>query len=483
MAKKLAKFDSSKHPRGSKGRFVETPDEPKTVKKTLLKATVYQTEDGKRKLKITGLSLKQKKKLLAEFVAAEARIKAERLKQEAEAKAKAEAVASVVAKAVDKVVAKTLAEAKAKTKRPKLTPEEKAAKEASKAEQKEAKEAEKQRKAEEKAAKEAEKEAKIAATASKARKKALDLLAGKQYKGVETLDTINRYSIKAENGMPVLPKEPTARPKVNRSNINFSGDRVDIWQGQPELAKHTGGFKVKREKGYKYSVDVDGKEVLLNRNETMITFEGERVHGVPSIHSRLREIDNDNLVARLAESMQHVENHVDRSIKAPAIDWSETYHGKVDKNLLKLSGEEGKYGGAEIHHIDQWSKVSFKSVTDRLDNADISVEQAKDEMKGLLVFMNDKTKAGGSVYADMWRIDPAKLGDRDLVILPAGAHNFTSTTLYPYLHPEGIHPETGKRAEFGIPVTGDSGESTLMAGISGSGLSSTVEKPTLCVKR
>ena len=139
MAKKLARFDNSKHPRGSKGRFVETPDRPKTAKKPLIKATVYQTEDGKRKLKITGLSLKQKKKLLAEFVAAEARIKAERLKQEAEAKAKAEA--------------KTEAEAKtkAKTKRPKLTPEEKAAKEASKAEQKEAKEAEKQRKAEEKA--------------------------------------------------------------------------------------------------------------------------------------------------------------------------------------------------------------------------------------------------------------------------------------------------------------------------------------------
>ena len=96
-------------------------------------------------------------------------------------------------------------------------------------------------------------------------------------------------------------------------------------------------------------------------------------------------------------------------------------------------------------------------MTDRLNSGDITVEQAKDEMKGLLVFMNDKTKAGGSVYADMWRIDPAKLGDRELVILPAGAHNFTSTTLYPYLHPEGIHPETGKRAEFGIPVTGDSG--------------------------
>ena len=104
MAKKLANFDSSKHPRGSKGRFVETPDQPKTPKKTLLKATVYQTEDGKRKLRLTGLTLEQKKKLLAEFVAADARIKAERLKQEAEAKAKAEAVASVVAKAVDKVV-------------------------------------------------------------------------------------------------------------------------------------------------------------------------------------------------------------------------------------------------------------------------------------------------------------------------------------------------------------------------------------------
>ena len=351
MAKKLARFDNSKHPRGSKGRFVETPDPPGLAKarvygtdnssrkasrkrlsksqeakldeiilaragkrdslkassnSQLSKARVYGSETEARKLMLSRMNQAQKLRLLAAFEAADKQL------AEAVAKAKAEAEAKTEPKE---------AEAKTKTKRPKLTPEEKAAKEAKKAQEKAAKEAEKQRKAEEKAAKEAEKEAKIAATASKARKKALDLLAGKQYKGVETLDTINRYSIKAENGMPVLPKEPTARPKVNRSNINFSGDRVDIWQGQPELAKHTGGFKVKREKGYKYSVDVDGKEVLLNRNETMITFEGERVHGVPSIHSRLREIDNDNLVARLAESMQHVENHVDRSIKAPAIDW------------------------------------------------------------------------------------------------------------------------------------------------------------------
>ena len=442
MAKKLARFDNSKHPRGSKGRFVETPDRPKTAKKPLIKATVYQTEDGKRKLKITGLSLKQKKKLLAEFVAAEARIKAERLKQEAEAKAKAEAVASVVAKAVDKVVAKTLAEAKAKTKRPKLTPEEKAAKEASKAEPKEAL-------------------AKPATVAPVKKVEALRKLLEVNYKDTPDLEYTPKYTLNDE-GLPKLPTAGRAHPPAKKSRIDFSGKGLEVWRDQPQYGKMQGKWKDIRD--YEYKAELGGEVTVLNKNKLSVTFEGERVYGIPSIHTHLRETTDQKLFSDMARYVSYVENS--GKVPPPALSWVKTRHGIIYSDLVGYNKKPGEYGVCELHHHEQWTRRRFTEITDKLtynektkrfEDGEISVEGARRQMKELVEPMTE----GGKDYL---RIKIQDQGDRSVVVLPAGAHNATSK-MYEALHPLGITLDgEPKRVKYGIPDTGEYGRETWFNG-------------------
>ena len=476
MAKKLARFDNSKHPRGSKGRFVETPDPP-----GLAKARVYGTDNSSRKASRKRLSKSQEAKL-DEIILARASkrdsLKASSGSQLSKARVygsdtearklmlsrmnQAQKLRLLAAFDIaDKQLVEAVAKAKASTdptKRSRLSPEEKAAKEAEKKAKTEAKEAEKQRKAEEKAQKDAEAKAlreKLDGKVRDAVKKSLD---GTAYKKAELLDTINRYSIDAETGKPKLPKAPTERPEIARSRLDITEKGIEIWKAQPELGKHTGGFKTKVNKDFSYTAEVDGKEIVLNTNKTSFIFEGEVVQGIPSIHNRLRDFSDEQLVNKLAEAVQHVENHVERSIKAPAFEWSPKYHGDIPKEYVAANGKVGEYGGAEIHHIDQWAKKSFNSINSKLlynetlkrfEDGEITIEEAKTQMKALLR-PADSVKSG-------YEIDVAGVGERKLVILPAGAHNFTNPTIYDALHPEGIHPDTGKAEKFGIPKTGDGG--------------------------
>jgi hypothetical protein len=507
VAKKLAKFDSSKHPRGSKGRFVETPDQPKTAKKPLLKATVYQTEDGKRKLTITGLTLKQKQKLLAEFVAADARIKAERLKQEAEAKTKAssatpqvddqkaikqarlgllgamsaaqrrklasilvekakakaekeakakaeaEAVASVVAKAVDKVVAKTLAEAKAKTKRPKLTPEEKAAKEAKKAEEKAARET--------KRAEDKEALAKPATVAPVKKVEALRKLLEVNYKDTPDLEYTPKYKLNDE-GLPKLPTAGRAHPPAKKSRIDISDKGLEVWRDQPQYGKMQG--KWKDIKDYEYKAELGAKVTVLNKNKLSVTFEGERVYGIPSIHTHLRETTDQKLFSDMARYVSYVENS--GKVPPPALSWVKTRHGIIYSDLVGYNKKPGEYGVCELHHHEQWTRRKFTEITDKLtynektkrfEDGEISVEEARRQMKELVEPMTE----GGKDYL---RIKIQDQGDRSVVVLPAGAHNATSK-MYEALHPLGITLDgEPKRVKYGIPDTGEYGRETWFNG-------------------
>lgn len=235
--------------------------------------------------------------------------------------------------------------------------------------------------------------------------------------------------------------------------------KVEIWQGQENLAKHTGGFKVRKEKNFEYGVEYEGKPVVLNRSQTVMEFEGERIYGVVSDHTKLRDFDNQKVMDRLLKSMQYVEDFTDRKTKPPAIDWVETYHGKIDKDVLLLNGKDGKYGGVEIHHMDQWALTRFDEITGKLkynkktnsyEDGEITVEEAKRQMSDLVEWVHDKTPSGKWDW--QWRIKLASQDQRKLVMLPAGAHNATSKKLYSLLHPPGVHPDTGKKAEFGIPI-------------------------------
>ena len=484
MAKKLARFDNSKHPRGSKGRFVETPDPP-----GLAKARVYGTDNSSRKASRKRLSKSQEAKL-DEIILARASkrdsLKASSGSQLSKARVygsdtearklmlsrmnQAQKLRLLAAFDIaDKQLVEAVAKAKASTdptKRSRLSPEEKAAKEASKAEEKAAKEAEKQRKKDEQLRDKAQKADALAASVlakdKKARKDIEDSLNSKLYSKVEPYTGAISYAIKAKDGKPVLPTAPTIRKPLKRSKVEIVDGSVEIWRDQEDLKKFTGNFKVKSEKGFKYGVEYEGRAVVLNQSQTMIEFEGERVHGVVSDHTKLRDFDNQRVVSRMLTAMQYVEDYTDRKTKPPAIKWVETYHGKIDKDVLLLNGKDGLYGGVEIHHMDQWSLRRFDDITNKLkynektklfEDGAISVEEAKKQMSDLVEWVYDKTPSGKTEW--QWRIKLAPQDQRELVLLPAGAHNATSKKLYSLLHPPGVHPDTGKKAEFGIPISSD----------------------------
>ena len=472
MAKKLARFDNSKHPRGSKGRFVETPDQPKLAKarvygtdnssrtakrkglsksqeakldeiilaraskrdslkassgSQLSKARVYGSDTEARKLMLSRMNQAQKLRLLAAFEAADKQL------AEAVAKAKAEAEAKTEPKE---------AEAKTKTKRPKLTPEEKAAKEAKKVEEKEAL-------------------AKPATVAPVKKVEALRKLLEVNYKDTPDLEYTPKYTLNDE-GLPKLPTAGRAHPPAKKSRIDFSGKGLEVWRDQPQYGKMQGKWKDIRD--YEYKAELGGEVTVLNKNKLSVTFEGERVYGIPSIHTHLRETTDQKLFSDMARYVSYVENS--GKVPPPALSWVKTRHGIIYSDLVGYNKKPGEYGVCELHHHEQWTRRRFTEITDKLtynektkrfEDGEISVEGARRQMKELVEPMTE----GGKDYL---RIKIQDQGDRSVVVLPAGAHNATSK-MYEALHPLGITLDgEPKRVKYGIPDTGEYGRETWFNG-------------------
>jgi hypothetical protein len=132
----------------------------------------------------------------------------------------------------------------------------------------------------------------------------------------------------------------------------------------------------------------------------------------------------------------------------PAPDWKPTFHGSIDKSLVRSKRGVGDYGEMQIHHVHQWSKARFDEISGRALAGEITLDQAKAEMRKLLT-PDSSVRQGYSIKIQ-------RQEDRKLVILASGIHDVNSP-LYKANHPMGIHPETGKPEKFGIPKKGDGG--------------------------
>lgn len=518
MAKKLAKFDSSKHPRGGKGRFVETSDQPglakarvygtdnssrkasrKRLSKSqeakldeiilarasirdsskagsdpLSKARVYGSDAESRKLLLSRMSKAQKLRLLAAFeIADKQKVETPVAATEASTKAKkeAEAVASVVAKAVDKVVAKTLAEAKAKTKRPKLTPEEKAAKEAEKqlAKQKARQEAEELAKKQEKA----ERNRRDAETVKERR---LGSKIPAEYQELyEATLTATKAQILDNKAKGVkdpyeisVKRSPTSRPEPEKDSVTFTDTGLEIWQNKPHLGRFQASFKVRDNKNFEYAVQHDGQRLVLNRNHKVYEYGGETVEGIPDTHRNLKALKDQQLFDRLANSIRFTENNAKSNIVPPAPDWLHAY-GTIDPKYVRSRKGVGKYGECQVHHVDQWAQQRFDEITSKLkynpktkryEDSEITLEEAKTRMGELLVKV-EKTDDNGKITSK-YVIKTKPQSERRLVVLAAGTHDINSP-LYEANHPKGIHPDTGKLTAFGIPENGEDGRTGFNA--------------------
>lgn len=237
---------------------------------------------------------------------------------------------------------------------------------------------------------------------------------------------------------------PTDREIVNPDSAKFNTEtgKFEVWKDSPNR-KFDPTYKFGYDRTHEYSVEYKGEKVVLNRHKNKISYQGETVEGVPSFYPKLREMDNPSLFKSMAQTMSYVE---DGKNNAPAPQWKPTLHGKVDKSIMtRADGRVIDYGLMEIHHKHQFSKQSFDVINKKLEAGEITLDDAKNQMRGLL-------KPDASVSTG-YSIDVADKRDRGLVILAAGTHNITSN-LYYANHPMGINPTTGNFDKFGIPKQG-----------------------------
>ncbi|NEP56003.1 MAG: hypothetical protein F6K31_03130 [Symploca sp. SIO2G7] len=238
---------------------------------------------------------------------------------------------------------------------------------------------------------------------------------------------------KAPKNTPVVAKKPrkkrlpTLRPAGNPNHFQVTGDKIEIWRGT-EHAKFDPTYRTRRERNHEYGVNHDGQRLVLNNHKDVIVLQGETVKGVPSYYPKLREMPAQSLFDGLAKTMSYVED----KNAPPAPDWKPTFHGKIDKKYVRSKKKPGDYNGMQIHHVDQWAKAKFDDINGRLDRKEISLEQAKTEMRALLTPDPNNKRTGYHISLEQQR-------DRNLVVLPSGTEvndeeslqeNFSSDTTH-----------------------------------------------------
>ncbi|MFN6485386.1 MULTISPECIES: hypothetical protein [unclassified Nostoc] len=234
---------------------------------------------------------------------------------------------------------------------------------------------------------------------------------------------------------------------ANPDHLGIKGNKLTIWDGKPELAKAQGGFKTRKVKDFEYSVEVDGKQVVLNRNTNMHEYMGDRIYGMPSLTPRLASMTPVQLADGLAKYMTKVET---KDSTVP--DWLPTYHGKVDKTLTPKG-----YGKMQQHHVHQWAKVPLDTVVKDYESGKITLDEAKAQTQAILSRETKKTKSGRTV--EDWVLNPADKNQRSFVVLPGGLHDISNRKMYLANHPMGIDVDASefKLRSYRLPEFGDSG--------------------------
>ncbi|MHC5777992.1 hypothetical protein [Nostoc sp.] len=234
---------------------------------------------------------------------------------------------------------------------------------------------------------------------------------------------------------------------ANPSHLTVKGGKLSIWDGKPELARTQGGFKTKKVFNFEYSIEVDGKQVVLNRNTNMHEYMGDRIYGIPSLSPRLASMTPVQLADGLAKYMTKVETK-DSSVP----DWLPTYHGKVDKTLTPKG-----YGKMQQHHVHQWAKVPLDTVVKDYESGGITLDEAKARTQAILSRETKKTKSGRTV--EDWVLTPADKDQRSFVMLPGGLHDINNRKMYLANHPKGIDVDASefKLRSYRLPELGDSG--------------------------
>ncbi|MDZ8090455.1 MAG: hypothetical protein RMZ42_00680 [Nostoc sp. DedQUE05] len=409
---RVKSFSPYKHPRGSKGRFVETPDAPKATRgdarrqSRVLKSSKKAVEVHQERLKVhQGLSDEQRKRLaLYRGLNPEQR---ERLLEVLRAR-KAQSESTVTPEAPPRKPKKSLTQT------------------------------------------EIIKQSRVLQSSRKASevyRARLELYQGLNLDQRRRLQEVLQARKEAKGLQRSHTNTAGKYLAASPDHLSVKGNRLTIWDGKPELAKAQGGFKTKKVKGYEYSVEVDGKQVVLNRNTNMHEYMGDRIYGMPSLTPRLAAMTPVQLADGLAKYMTKVETN-DSTVP----DWLPTYHGKVDKALVTKG-----YGKMQQHHIHQWAKVPLDTIVKDYESGKITLDEAKARTQAILSRETIKKKSGKEKVD--WVLTPADKDHRAFVVLPGGLHDVTNKPMYLANHPMGIDLDASdyKLRPYRLPKYGDSG--------------------------
>ncbi|MEH2259080.1 hypothetical protein [Nostoc sp.] len=410
---RVKSFSPNKHPRGSHGRFTETPDAPKATRgdarrqSRVLKSAKKAAEVHQERLKVhQSLSDEQRKRL--KFYRGLNPEQQERLLEVLKAK-KAQSEATVTPEAPPRKPKKSLTQT------------------------------------------EVIKQSRVLQSSKKASevyRARLELYQGLNLDQRRRLQEVLRVRKEAKGLQRSQATNTTGKYlAANPDHLSVKGDILTIWDGKPELAKAQGGFKTRKVKGYEYSVEVDGKQVVLNRNTNMHEYIGDRIYGMPSLTPRLAAMTPVQLADGLAKYMTKVET---KDSTVP--DWLPTYHGKVDKPLVTKG-----YGKMQQHHIHQWAKVPLDTIVKDYESGKITLDEAKARTQAILSRETKKTKSGKTI--EDWVITPTEKDRRSFVVLPGGLHDISNRKMYLANHPTGIDVDASefKLRSYRLPEFGDSG--------------------------
>ncbi|MEH2183046.1 hypothetical protein [Nostoc sp.] len=419
MAKKILKsgkttnFNPDKHPRGSHGRFTETPDAPKVTRgdvrrqSRVLKSSKKAAEIHQERLKVhQSLNDQQRKRL--EFYRGLNPEQRKRFLEVLKAK-RAQSEATVALESPPKESKKSLTQT------------------------------------------EVIKQSRVLRStqdAARIYQARLEFIQGLNHDQRRRLQEVLRARKEAKGLQRSQTNSSTGKYlAANPDHLSVKDNRLTIWDGKPELAKAQGGFKTRKVKGYEYSVEVDGKQAVLNRNTNMHEYMGDRIYGMPSLTPRLAAMTPVQLADGLAKYMTKVETN-DSTVP----DWLPTYHGKVDKSLVTKG-----YGKMQQHHIHQWAKVPLDTIVKDYESGKITLDEAKARTQAILSRETKKTKSGRTV--EDWVLTPADKEHRAFVVLPGALHDISNRKMYLANHPTGIDVDATefKLRSYRLPEFGDSG--------------------------
>lgn len=423
LTSRRGKFNSSKHPRGAKGRFTSTPDEVKAPKI--------------RKAKRLGGSAKSASRQLVSDIKTGKRIEREKLellgRMDASTRNRVVSALKAIktpASSTGDVITKTPVKG---SKKPKLSEAEKRVADLNKTLDKNTKAAAKLQKMKLKDLKKDKDARKLARRVERANQKGVPA-------PFVPWSAKDNNTILGKDSRPKPSDRADLRKPVTRESLKVTEKKVYIWEGDPS-GKYKGNFRERVDRNFKYEVKVGDDVLTLNTQTRVMVYDGEVVKGVPSLNARLREVDNKKIVDELALNAKYVEAWDRDKVAVPAPRWDVNHMG--GKNLPEQYKPERGFGGMELHHINQWSNRNFRDVRDDLDSGKITLDDAKTEMRGMLR-PNPNIKSGYEIAA-------APKGERAYVVLPAGLHNFSEgKKVYEANHPDGIHPDTGQVSTFGL---------------------------------